>query len=50
MEAIFIALPVALLVAGAALAAFVWAASRDQFDDLDTPPRRVLLDDEPLRK
>ena len=48
MEAIFVALPVALLVAGSAIAAFIWAAKRDQFDDLDGPPRRMLLDDEPV--
>jgi cbb3-type cytochrome oxidase maturation protein len=48
MEAIFVALPVALLVAGSAIAAFIWAAKRDQFDDLDGPPRRILLDDEPV--
>lgn len=46
MDGIFIALPVALLVALAAIAAFVWAARRDQFEDLDTPPKRMLLDDD----
>ncbi len=48
MEAVFIALPVALLIAVSAVIAFVWAAKRDQFEDLDTPPRRMLLDDEPV--
>jgi cbb3-type cytochrome oxidase maturation protein len=45
MELVFVALPVALLVGGAALAAFVWAAKSDQFEDLDTPPTRVLFDE-----
>jgi len=31
---------------GAAVAAFVWAANRGQFDDLDTPAVRMLHDDE----
>ena len=45
MELVFVALPVALLVGGAALFAFIWAARDDQFEDLDTPPKRVLFDD-----
>lgn len=49
MELVYVALPVALLVGGAALAAFVWAARDDQFEDLDTPPTRALFDDLPVR-
>lgn len=45
MELVFVALPVALLVGGGALAAFVWAARDDQFEDLDTPPQRAIFDD-----
>jgi cbb3-type cytochrome oxidase maturation protein len=45
MELVFVALPVALLVGGAALIAFIWAAKSDQFEDLDTPPTRVLFDE-----
>lgn len=45
MELVYVALPVALLVGGAALAAFVWAARDDQFEDLETPPRRAIFDD-----
>ncbi len=48
MELIFFALPVALVVGGIAVAAFVWAAKSDQFEDLDTPPRRMLNDDPPI--
>ena len=47
MELVFVALPVALLVGGAALGAFIWAARSDQFEDLDTPPTRVLFDEQP---
>lgn len=32
-------------VDGAALAAFIWAARDDQFEDLDTPPKRAIFDD-----
>jgi cbb3-type cytochrome oxidase maturation protein len=48
MEGIFIALPIALVIAIAAVCGFVWAARRDQFEDLDTPPRRMLTDDDPV--
>jgi cbb3-type cytochrome oxidase maturation protein len=45
MEVIFIVLPLAISLAGVALAAFYWAARRGQFDDLDTPPCRILFED-----
>jgi cbb3-type cytochrome oxidase maturation protein len=45
MEVIFIVLPLALVLAAAAVAAFLWAVNRGQYDDLDTPPVRVLFDD-----
>lgn len=48
MEMVFIILPLALLVAGASLAAFIWAARSGQFDDLETPSRRLLFDDVPV--
>ena len=47
MSIIYIVLPLALLIVGSAVAAFVWAARRGQFDDLDTPALRMLHDDEP---
>jgi len=44
---LFLLLPVALGVVAVAVGAFVWAARRGQFDDLDTPALRVLRDDDP---
>ena len=46
MSVLYIVVPLALLVVGAAVAAFVWAASRGQFDDLDPPAVRMLHDDD----
>jgi cbb3-type cytochrome oxidase maturation protein len=46
MSVIYIVVPLALLVVGAAVAAFVWAANRGQFDDLETPAVRMLHDDD----
>jgi len=48
MELLYFALPASLLVAGGFLLAFLWAARDDQFDDLDSPARRMLHDDAPL--
>jgi len=41
----YLILPLALLVVFAAIIAFVWAARRGQFDDLDTPAMRALHDE-----
>jgi cbb3-type cytochrome oxidase maturation protein len=45
MEVIYIVLPLAIVLAGVALAAFFWAVRQGQYDDLDTPPYRALFDD-----
>jgi len=49
VETIFVLLPLALLIAGIALALFVWAVRSGQFDDLETPAVRILFDDEEPR-
>lgn len=49
MTVIFIVLPLALVIVAVAVWAFVWAADRGQFDDLDTPAVRLLHDDPPRR-
>lgn len=49
MTVLFIVLPLALVIVGVAVWAFVWAADRGQFDDLDTPAVRLLHDDPPRR-
>jgi cbb3-type cytochrome oxidase maturation protein len=38
-------IPVALLLGGIGLAAFLWALRNGQYDDLDGAAVRVLLDD-----
>ena len=47
MSVLYVMVAVALLLAGAALLGFIWAARRGQFDDLDTPAMRAVFDDEP---
>lgn len=46
MSVLWLVLPLALLLSGGALAAFLWAARRGQLDDLETPAIRMLYDDE----
>lgn len=48
VDIITILFPLALACAAAAVVAFRWAARSGQFDDLDTPPLRILVDDEGL--
>jgi cbb3-type cytochrome oxidase maturation protein len=45
MSVLYLVVPLALLVVGIAVWAFIWAAGRGQFDDLDTPALRMLRDD-----
>ena len=46
---IYIVLPLAIVLAAAALLAFVRSARGGQFDDLDTPKYRMLDDDPPVK-
>ena len=45
MSVLFIALPLALLLGGAALVACIYSIKNGQYDDLDSPPIRILIDD-----
>lgn len=49
MTVLFLVLPLALLLSAVAGAAFIWATSRGQFDDLETPAVRILSDELPER-
>ena len=46
MTILYLIVPLALLVSGAAVAAFIWTVRSGQLDDVDTPPRRILFNDE----
>ncbi|MBL7557028.1 MAG: cbb3-type cytochrome oxidase assembly protein CcoS [Bdellovibrionaceae bacterium] len=45
MNIILFMIPLALIFAGSFVAAFLWASSKGQFDDLETPALRILIDD-----
>ncbi|PWB71067.1 MAG: cbb3-type cytochrome oxidase assembly protein CcoS [Holophagae bacterium] len=46
MSVVYIALPVALLLALAGVIAFIWAVRSGQLDDLETPGLRIFGDDD----
>ncbi|MGK5082490.1 cbb3-type cytochrome oxidase assembly protein CcoS [Bdellovibrionota bacterium FG-1] len=46
MNVVHILLPIALLLGGSFVAGFIWMASSGQFEDLETPAHRVLLEEE----
>ncbi len=46
MSVLYVVVPLAILLAAAAVWGFVWATRRGQFDDLDTPAHRMLHDDD----
>jgi cbb3-type cytochrome oxidase maturation protein len=50
MNVIYLLLPCALFLAFVFVGLYLWAAKHDQFEDLDTPAKRILLDDQPPSK
>ncbi len=50
MMILLLLIPLALLLGGSALAAFLFAVKSGQFDDLKTPKYRALLDDSERKK
>ena len=46
MSILYLLIPLALLLLGLAVWAFFWAVGSGQFDDLDTPAMRVVMDDD----
>ena len=46
MDIIYLLAPIALLLAVGAIIGFLWAVNKGQYDDLETPAHRMLLDDE----
>lgn len=45
LEVLYLLIPASALLAGIALALFLWAMHTGQFDDLETPAIRMLYDD-----
>jgi cbb3-type cytochrome oxidase maturation protein len=47
MNILYLLVPAAVLLAAIGVAAFAWAVRTGQFDDVDTPAVRAILDDAP---
>ncbi|NNF58121.1 MAG: cbb3-type cytochrome oxidase assembly protein CcoS [Rhodothermaceae bacterium] len=45
MTVLYVLVPLALALAALAVAGFRWAVRDGQFDDVETPALRILLDD-----
>ncbi len=50
MEIILLLLPLAILLALFFIGAFIWSTMKGQYDDLNTPQLRMLLDDKDIEK
>ena len=46
MDIIYLLLPVALIIVFIIIAVFFWAVKSDQFEDLEGPAHRILMDDD----
>jgi len=46
MSVLYVVVPLAIVLAAAAVWGFIWATRHGQYDDLDTPAHRMLHDDE----
>lgn len=45
MNILILMIPMALILGFGFMAAFLWATSQGQFDDVETPAHRILQDD-----
>lgn len=49
MEILFLLIPLGVVIALAIGVAFWWSANSGQFDDLDSPGQKILMDDDRAR-
>jgi len=46
MEILYLLIPLGILILGMAIGAFIWAVKSGQFEDLQGPAHRILMDDD----
>jgi len=46
MNILYVLIPLAVVLFGIAVVAFIWAVGNGQYDDLESPAWRILLDDD----
>lgn len=49
MTILYLLIPISIVLLGFAIWAFVWAIKSGQFDDLEGPAHRILMDDDDPR-
>lgn len=49
MTILYLLLPLAVFLAILAIVAFIWTVKSGQYDDMDGPPQRMLMDDDDPR-
>ena len=50
MEIIYLLIPIAIVLVVAMVAGFWWASKSGQFDDLEGPAHRILMDEDEPRE
>lgn len=46
MEILYMLIPLAVVLLGVAVAFFIWTVKSGQYDDLEGPAHRILMDDD----
>jgi len=46
MDILYLLIPLGLMLLGVAIWGFMWAVKSGQFDDLEGPAHRILMDDD----
>lgn len=46
MEVLYLLIPIAMLLVAVIVAVFFWAVRSGQFDDLEGPAHRIIMDDD----
>jgi cbb3-type cytochrome oxidase maturation protein len=49
MDILFLLIPISLIIMGIAVWVFLWAIRSGQFEDLEGPAYRILMDDDDPR-
>ncbi|MDR9435486.1 MAG: cbb3-type cytochrome oxidase assembly protein CcoS [Thiohalophilus sp.] len=49
MEILYLLIPIAVIVLAVAIGALIWAVRSGQFEDLEGPAHRILMDDDDPR-
>ncbi len=45
MNILYVIIPIAIMLVSFFMLSFMWAVKAEQFDDLETPAHKILIDD-----